>query len=94
MQILASALPGFRDLRAPLIAGYLWLMFLWILIKLDIHKRPINGVAAAVYDLVKDAGPIWIGLGVGVAACANGLGPAGLPNAGTAVHRGKIPLRS
>lgn len=68
MQILASALPGFRDLRAPLIAGYLWLMFLWILIKPDIHKRPINGVAAAVYDLAKDAGPIWIGLGVGVAA--------------------------
>jgi hypothetical protein len=68
VQLLATALPGFRDLRAPLIAGYLWLIFLWILIKPDIHKRPINGVAAAVYDLAKDAGPIWIGRGVGVAA--------------------------
>lgn len=68
MQILASALPGFRDLRAPLIAGYLWLLFLWILVKPDIHKRPTNEVTGAVYDLAKDAGPIWIGLGVGVAA--------------------------
>ncbi len=67
MEILATALPGFRHLRAPLIAGYLWLVFLWILIKPDIHKRPTNGVAAAVYDLAKDAGPIWVGLGVGVA---------------------------
>lgn len=68
VQILASALPGFRDLRAPLIAGYLWLFFLWILIKPDIKTRPTNAVAGAVYDLAKDAGPIWIGLGVGVAA--------------------------
>jgi hypothetical protein len=68
VQILASALPGFRDLRAPLIAGYLWLIFLWILIEPDIHKRPTNEVAGAVYDLAKEAGPIWIGLGVGVAA--------------------------
>jgi hypothetical protein len=67
VQILASALPGFRDLRAPLIAGYLWLVFLWILIKPDLHTRPANGAAGAVYDLAKDAGPIWIGLGVGVA---------------------------
>jgi hypothetical protein len=51
-----------------LIAGYLWLAFLWIIIKPDIHQRPANQVAAAVYDLAKDAGPIWIGLGVGVVA--------------------------
>jgi hypothetical protein len=68
VQILASALPGFRDLRAPLTAGYMWLVFLWILVKPDIHKRPNSEVAAAVYDLAKEAGPIWIGLAVGVAA--------------------------
>jgi hypothetical protein len=67
VEILTTALPGFRHLRAPLIAGYLWLVFLWILIKPDIHKRPTNGVAAAVYDLAKEAGPLWVGLGVGVA---------------------------
>jgi hypothetical protein len=29
--MLASLLPGFREVRAPLAAGYLWLMTLWIL---------------------------------------------------------------
>jgi hypothetical protein len=39
MQILASALPGFRDLRAPLTAGYLWLILLWIWLKPDLASR-------------------------------------------------------
>ncbi|HJT95625.1 MAG TPA: hypothetical protein VJ777_27400 [Mycobacterium sp.] len=68
MQILASALPGFRDLRAPLAAGYMWLVFAWVLIKPDITTRPSNEVAAAVYDLASSAGPIWIGLATGVVA--------------------------
>ncbi|MCZ0731869.1 hypothetical protein [Mycolicibacterium iranicum] len=68
MQILASALPGFRDLRAPLTAGYLWLILLWIWLKPDLAVRPSNGIAAAVYDLGNVVGPIWIGLGVSVAA--------------------------
>jgi hypothetical protein len=78
VQILASALPGFRDLRAPLLAGYLWLVFLWILIKPDFTSRPHNVIAAAVYDLAKDAGPIWVGLGVGVAAYLVGSVSQGL----------------
>lgn len=68
MQILASALPGFRELRAPLVAGYLWLVLLWILNRPDIHNRPANAVAATVYDLAKDVGPIWTALGASVAA--------------------------
>ncbi|WP_163722587.1 hypothetical protein [Mycolicibacterium psychrotolerans] len=68
MQILASALPGFRDLRAPLAAGYMWLVFLCMLIKPDINTRPSNEVAAAVYDLAVTAGPIWIGLATGIVA--------------------------
>lgn len=68
MQILASALPGFRDLRAPLTAGYLWLIFLWIVLKPDLTIRPTNDIAGAIYDLGKSAGPIWIGLAIGIAA--------------------------
>lgn len=68
MQILASALPGFRDLRAPLTAGYLWLVFAWVAIKPDIGTRPTNDVARALYDLGESVGPFWIGLGVSVAA--------------------------
>ncbi|WP_142270984.1 hypothetical protein [Mycobacterium sp. AT1] len=68
MQILASALPGFRDLRAPLTAGYLWLVFLWIVLKPDLTIRPTNDIAGAIYDLGKSAGPIWIGLAIGIVA--------------------------
>ncbi len=72
MQLLSSALPGFRDLRSPLIAGYLWLLFLWILVKPDVKTRPSYEVAAALYDLGWEAGPIWIGLAVGVCAFLGG----------------------
>ncbi|GAB3228700.1 hypothetical protein [Mycolicibacterium hippocampi] len=68
MQILASALPGFRDLRAPLIAGYLWLLCLWTLVKPNIAVRPANDIAASIYDLAVATGPIWIGLAVSVGA--------------------------
>lgn len=35
MNILASVLPGFRDLRTPLITGYLYLVLLWLLVGSD-----------------------------------------------------------
>lgn len=72
VQILASALPGFRDLRAPLAAGYMWLAFVWILIKPDIKTRPTNEVAGAVYDLALSAGPIWLALATGILAYLTG----------------------
>lgn len=68
MQILASALPGFRDLRAPLTAGYLWLILLWLVVKPDIKVRPANKIAASVYDLAVAVGPIWTGLAIGAGA--------------------------
>ncbi|SHP79797.1 Uncharacterised protein [Mycobacteroides abscessus subsp. abscessus] len=68
MQLLTSALPGFRNLRAPITAGYLWLILLWLAFKPNISSRPTNDTAGAVYDLAKAAGPIWIGLGIGMIA--------------------------
>jgi hypothetical protein len=68
VQILASALPGFRDLRAPLVAGYLWLLLLWIAVRPDLATRPTNHIAPPLYDLGKHVGPIWIGLGLSVSA--------------------------
>lgn len=68
MQILASALPGFRDLRAPLIAGYLWLILLWIWLTPDLKTRPANEISAALWDLGKAAGPVWVALSVSVTA--------------------------
>lgn len=60
MQILASALPGFRDLRAPVIAGYGWLLFGWLLVQPDLNQRPQNPLGAALYDLGHELGRIWV----------------------------------
>jgi hypothetical protein len=68
VQILASALPGFRDLRGPLIAGYLWLVFAWLLFEPNVDYRPPNGVGAAAYDLLQEVGPIATAIAVSVAA--------------------------
>ena len=67
MQILANALPGFRDLRAPLIAGYAWLLFAWLWTSPELNQMT-EGIGGSLYDLSQRAGPIWTGLAVGVAA--------------------------
>lgn len=67
-RILASALPGFRDLRAPVITGYVWLLFAWLLVKPDPNHKPTNALGAALYDLGHDAGRIWITVAISVAA--------------------------
>ncbi len=68
MQILGNVLPGFREIRAPIIAGYLWLAFGWILAAPDIHNRPDEKVLGAIYDLGHDVGRLGVGIAVSVAA--------------------------
>ena len=68
VHFLANALPGFRDLRAPVVAGYLWLVFAWLTIEPDLGHRPANALAGSIYDLGNHVGPIGVGVGVSVAA--------------------------
>src|SRR3954451_24364847 len=68
MNILANALPGFRDLRGPVVAGYLWLLVLWIAFTPDLDSRPPAGFAADVYDLAQDLGRVPIFAALSVAA--------------------------
>jgi hypothetical protein len=68
VQILANALPGFRDLRAPVIAGYLWLAFGWLAVRPDLFHRPADHIGAALFDLGHRIGHIGIAIGVSVAA--------------------------
>ena len=68
MQILANALPGFRDMRAPLTAGYLWLLFAWILARPDVSQPPENPVLRSAYELATGVGPVWVGIAVGTLA--------------------------
>jgi hypothetical protein len=68
MQILANALPGFRDLRAPLVAGYLWLVFAWLLVDPNLNKTPRNDLGAALYHLGHKVGHIALAIAIGIAA--------------------------
>lgn len=68
MQILSNALPGFRDLRGPVIAGYMWLLFAWILTTPDLDTRPNGGVAEAFYNLGEHISRVGIIVAVSVAA--------------------------
>jgi hypothetical protein len=57
--VLASLLPGLRDLRAPLAAGYVWLGVVWVAWgrnQTGLAEEP--GLAGDVYRLGKSAGPL------------------------------------
>jgi hypothetical protein len=68
VQILSSALPGFRSLRPPLTAGYLWLLFGWAVIKPDVTTRPGAAIERSLWDLAQEVGPVGVALATGVAA--------------------------
>ena len=47
--MLAQILPGFRDFRTPLIAGYLWLTCAWILVGTPLpNPDSVDGVMGAI----------------------------------------------
>lgn len=68
MHILASALPGFRDIRAPLTAGYMWLIFLYLVVQPDFDQRPTDEFLASAFDLAERAGPVWVAVAVSTVA--------------------------
>jgi hypothetical protein len=67
--VLASLLPGLREVRAPLAAGFLWIAFAWVLFEPIIPERDeAEGVVASFYratDL-----PSVLGIGVVVLSFA------------------------
>jgi hypothetical protein len=68
MQVLSNALPGVRDVRAPLIAGYIWLLCAWLIATPDINHRPNDQPGAALWDLADDVGRFGVALAVSVVA--------------------------
>lgn len=56
--MLASLLPGVRQLRAPLAAGFVWLVVLWFAVAADAPPADrATGVLAELYRLLELAGP-------------------------------------
>jgi hypothetical protein len=68
--VLASLLPGVRELRAPLASGYLWIAFIWALGRDDLRslaKSPTTGRAGALHRFV-ELQPVFRGVGITIAA--------------------------
>ncbi|MEA2442613.1 MAG: hypothetical protein QOH76_4037, partial [Thermoleophilaceae bacterium] len=65
--ILSNALPGFREVRAPLIAGYLWLLFAWLLAEPHVPADP-TGLLRSFEDLRQTVGAVGFAVGLSVGA--------------------------
>jgi hypothetical protein len=81
--LLASLLPGLREVRAPLAAGYLWIAVAWVILEPSIPERDdAKGVMASLYRALDLPSVIGIGLIASFAAyligklATNALGPA------------------
>lgn len=71
--MLATLLPGVREVRAPLVAGYLWLLAFWIFLEPHFHAHPQH---TELYDSLARLGdlmsPVGIAIVVSVAAYLTG----------------------
>ena len=64
--MLANLLPGLRDLRAPLAAGYLWLAAGWLYLapQLPASANDATGVMKDIYRVVDASEPVTIAAGL------------------------------
>src|SRR3954451_14105937 len=83
MQLLASAVPGLRDLRAPLVAGYIWLLCAWVLVQPEtpLSAHVPSGPMGSFVQLAHTAGPVATAAGVSVVAYLVGAVSVAIPRA-------------
>jgi hypothetical protein len=81
MGVLSSLLPGLRDLRAPLAAGYIWIFDLWLLFGDDFPtEADATGVFASLYRLGELIPQLGIGIAISFVAYIVGVLFASLSN--------------
>ena len=67
--MLSNILPGLRELRAPLAAGYLWLLALWLWLPWDLPaKDDLPDTLRRLYDLAPLVSAVGMSVVVSVAA--------------------------
>ena len=67
--MLANLLPGIRELRAPLAAGYIWLIALWLTFEPGFPNRAgADGLLASLYRLTDELSTVGIGVVVSFVA--------------------------
>jgi hypothetical protein len=50
------------------IAGYLWIVFAWLLVDPDLDRKPHEALAGALFDLADHVGPIGVAIAASTAA--------------------------
>lgn len=71
---MASLLPGLRDLRVPLAAGFLWLLVLWQMFYQIIPTEKLAvGLVAEIYRLTSAFGPAALTAGISFVAYLIGI---------------------
>lgn len=69
MSFLSSLLPGLRDLRAPLAAGYMWLVFGWLVLRDRVPaEKAATGLVHDVLHTAHNAPSLAVAAAVSVAA--------------------------
>lgn len=78
--MFTSLLPGLRDLRAPLSAGYLWLAagWLWLVPQLPASVNDAEGVLKDIYRVIHASEPIVVIAGLSFVAYMLGILSNGL----------------
>jgi hypothetical protein len=67
--MFAHLLPGIREVRAPLAAGYLWLLALWVALEPVLpDERSATGVVESLYRLADGLSAVGVGVAVSFAA--------------------------
>lgn len=68
MTFFSSFLPGFREIRGPVVGGYLWLLFIWLLADLPPGTSGDEDLYKQVVSLVEGIGPFGQAVAASVAA--------------------------
>jgi hypothetical protein len=69
MSFLSNALPGFRELRAPLAAGYIWLLAIYVAIEPHVpDAKHAHGLYATLLHLRDAASSVGLAVAVSFAA--------------------------
>jgi hypothetical protein len=95
MSLFSSLIPGVREIRAPLIAGYLWLICAWLLLEPYAPSPDDNRVYGRFAEIAEAVGPVGRALAVSVVAYLIGsLVQTGVRNGWARVTRDLDPAPS
>lgn len=94
MSFFGSLIPGIREVRAPLVAGYLWLVCGWLLIEPHAPSPDGNSVYRRIAELAAVVGPVGRAIAASIAAYLIGsLIQASFRYGWNRLTRGRGPLR-